>query len=201
MKSGLPSTSRITRCSYADFEGIIPKGQYGGGTVIVWDRGTWSPIGDPKKAYRKGHMEFELDGEKLKGRWHLVRMKGKPEEKRENWLLIKAHDEEASETIDLIEEATNSVKTGRSIEQVAENPKDTWNSRDVASKAKSAKTTGKQVHDFPKGSHKAAMPSFIKPALAHIEEQCAGGIAPGCMKSSLTAIASRRGSRRERSFS
>ena len=161
--------------SYADFEGIIPKGQYGGGTVIVWDRGTWSPIGDPKKAYRKGHMEFELDGEKLKGRWHLVRMKGKPEEKRENWLLIKAHDEEASETIDLIEEATNSVKTGRSIEQVAEHPKDTWNSRDVPPKAKSNKTTGKQVHDFPKGSHKAAMPSFIKPALATLKNNAPEG--------------------------
>lgn len=161
--------------SYADFEGIIPKGQYGGGTVIVWDRGTWSPIGDPKKAYRKGHMEFELDGEKLKGRWHLVRMKGKPEEKRENWLLIKAHDEEASESIDLIEEATNSVKTGRSIEQVAEHPKDTWNSRDTSSKAKSAKTTGKQVHDFPKGSHKAAMPSFIKPALATLKNNAPEG--------------------------
>lgn len=161
--------------SYADFEGIIPKGQYGGGTVIVWDRGTWSPIGDPKKAYRKGHMEFELDGEKLKGRWHLVRMKGKPEEKRENWLLIKAHDEEASETIDLIEEAGNSVKTGRSIEQVAENPEDTWNSRDVSSKAKSAKTTSKQVHDFPKASHKAAMPSFIKPALATLKNNAPEG--------------------------
>jgi len=161
--------------SYADFEGIIPKGQYGGGTVIVWDRGTWSPIGDPKKAYRKGHMEFELDGEKLKGRWHLVRMKGKPEEKRENWLLIKAHDEEASETIDLVEEATNSVKTGRSIEQVAEYPKDTWNSRDVSSKARSNKTTGKQVHDFPKGSHKAAMPSFIKPALATLKNNAPEG--------------------------
>ncbi|MEN0117931.1 MAG: DNA ligase D [Agrobacterium cavarae] len=161
--------------SYADFEGIIPQGQYGGGTVIVWDRGTWSPIGDPKKAYRKGHMEFELDGEKLKGRWHLVRMKGKPEEKRENWLLIKAHDEEASETIDLIEEATNSVKTGRSIEQVAEHPKDTWNSRDVSSKAKSAKATSKQVHDFPKGSHKAAMPSFIKPALATLKNNAPEG--------------------------
>ncbi|MDR6100657.1 bifunctional non-homologous end joining protein LigD [Agrobacterium larrymoorei] len=161
--------------SYADFEGIIPQGQYGGGTVIVWDHGTWSPIGDPKKAYRKGHMEFELHGEKLKGRWHLVRMKGRPEEKRENWLLIKAHDEEANETIDVIEDAANSVKTGRSIEQVAKNPEDTWNSKDVSSKAKSAKTTGKQVHDFPKESRKAAMPTFIKPALATLKNNAPEG--------------------------
>src|SRR6202000_1640483 len=59
---------------YGDFEGTIPKGQYGGGTVIVWDRGTWKPIGDAKKAYAKGHLEFELEGDKLHGRWHLVRM-------------------------------------------------------------------------------------------------------------------------------
>lgn len=161
--------------SYADFEGIIPQGQYGGGTVIVWDRGTWTPIGDAKKAYRKGHMEFELDGEKLKGRWHLVRMKGKPDEKRENWLLIKAHDEEASDTIDLIEEAANSVKTGRSLEQVAKNPKDTWISKDASAKAKNKKTASKQPHDFPKGSHKAAMPSFIEPALATLKNNAPEG--------------------------
>jgi bifunctional non-homologous end joining protein LigD len=59
---------------YGDFEGTIPKGEYGGGTVIVWDRGTWSPIGDAHKGYAKGHMEFALEGEKLHGRWHLVRM-------------------------------------------------------------------------------------------------------------------------------
>ena len=75
---------------YGDFEGTIPKGEYGGGTVIVWDRGQWTPIGDARKAYAKGHLEFELEGEKLTGRWHLVRMRGKPGEKRENWLLIKA---------------------------------------------------------------------------------------------------------------
>src|SRR5262245_59450762 len=60
---------------YARFEGIIPKGQYGGGTVMVWDIGTWAPIGDARKGYAKGHLEFELKGRKLKGRWHLVRMK------------------------------------------------------------------------------------------------------------------------------
>src|SRR5688572_19917021 len=63
---------------YGGFEGTIPKGEYGGGTVIVWDRGRWSPIGDAKKGYAKGHLEFELHGEKLSGRWHLVRMAGKP---------------------------------------------------------------------------------------------------------------------------
>ncbi len=77
---------------YGDFEGTIPKGEYGGGTVVLWDRGRWSPIGDARKGYAKGHLDFELHGEKLGGRWHLVRMAKKPREKRENWLLIKGDD-------------------------------------------------------------------------------------------------------------
>ncbi|MET0409974.1 MAG: DNA polymerase ligase N-terminal domain-containing protein, partial [Polyangiaceae bacterium] len=58
---------------YGGFEGVIPKGEYGGGTVLVWDRGTWQPAGDAAAMYRKGHLEFELSGEKLKGGFHLVR--------------------------------------------------------------------------------------------------------------------------------
>jgi bifunctional non-homologous end joining protein LigD len=81
--------------AYGAFEGTIPKGEYGGGTVIVWDRGDWRPMGDPNHGYEKGHLEFELDGEKLKGRWNLVRMAGKASEKRDNWLLIKAKDDAA----------------------------------------------------------------------------------------------------------
>jgi bifunctional non-homologous end joining protein LigD len=80
---------------YGDFEGTIPEGQYGAGTVIVWDRGTWTPVFDAHKGYAKGHLEFELQGEKLTGRWHLIRMRGKPREKRENWLLIKGEDASA----------------------------------------------------------------------------------------------------------
>ena len=80
---------------YGDFEGTIPKGEYGGGTVIVWDRGHWTPIGDAEAGYAKGHLDFDLDGEKLRGRWHLVRMRGKPSKKRENWLLIKGDDDQA----------------------------------------------------------------------------------------------------------
>jgi bifunctional non-homologous end joining protein LigD len=63
---------------YQDFEGTIPKGQYGGGTVLIWDRGTWTPQGDPRKGLAKGRLDFELDGDKLHGQWHLVRMRGKP---------------------------------------------------------------------------------------------------------------------------
>jgi len=77
---------------YQDFEGTIPQGQYGGGTVLVWDRGTWAPDGDPRKGLAKGKLDFELDGEKLKGAWHLVRMGSSSREKRNNWLLIKGRD-------------------------------------------------------------------------------------------------------------
>jgi bifunctional non-homologous end joining protein LigD len=80
---------------YAGFEGTIPKGQYGGGTVMVWDRGQWEPDGDPKQGYRQGKLKFRLHGEKLHGSWALVRMGGRAGEDGKNWLLIK-HDDEAA---------------------------------------------------------------------------------------------------------
>src|SRR3546814_17777407 len=79
--------------SYADFEGVIPKGEYGGGSVMLWDRGTWAPIeGKSAKDIEKGHLHFILDGERMKGEWLLVRMKPRGNEKRENWLLRKVND-------------------------------------------------------------------------------------------------------------
>src|SRR5690348_11857472 len=78
---------------YLDFEGNIPKGEYGGGTMIVWDRGTWTPEGDPHFGLTKGHLAFTLDGSRLEGKWHLVRMRPKPGEKTEPWLLFKSEDE------------------------------------------------------------------------------------------------------------
>ena len=82
---------------YAEFEGRIPEGEYGAGSIIVWDRGRWSTEGDPHQQLAKGHLEFELKGSKLKGRWHLVHMKGRDKGGKENWLLIKAEDEYAGE--------------------------------------------------------------------------------------------------------
>lgn len=139
---------------YGDFEGTIPKGQYGGGTVIVWDRGTWTPVADPDKGYAKGHLEFELQGEKLRGRWHLVRIKGKPGEKRENWLLIKGEDESARKEgdPDILEEMPLSVKTCRDLPEVAKGlaPK----------RAKPKRRTGG-----------AALPDFVPPMLATLVAQ------------------------------
>ena len=107
---------------YGDFEGVIPAGEYGAGAVLLWDRGHWRPVGDPRKGYAKGHLEFELRGEKLKGRWRLLRMAARRGEKHENWLLIKARDEAARdpEDPDILEEAPLSVKTGRGVEDIAE---------------------------------------------------------------------------------
>jgi len=106
---------------YGTFEGTIPAGEYGGGTVIVWDRGTWEPVGDPRAGLAKGDFKFDLLGEKLHGRWVLVRLKPRPGEKRDNWLLIKEKDEfvRPREAYDIVAEAPDSVASGRSIEQVA----------------------------------------------------------------------------------
>jgi bifunctional non-homologous end joining protein LigD len=83
---------------YGDFEGTIPEGQYGGGTVMLWDRGTWEPEGDPEQGFKKGDLKFTLDGGKLHGSWVLVRMRhDRSGGKRTNWLLIKHRDDYARE--------------------------------------------------------------------------------------------------------
>ncbi|MGZ8321466.1 MAG: DNA polymerase ligase N-terminal domain-containing protein, partial [Telluria sp.] len=80
--------------SYSGFEGTIPENQYGAGKVIIWDKGTWEPVGDPHEGYASGNLKFEIHGHKMHGKWVLVRMKGKGE-KQEPWLLIKEKDEYA----------------------------------------------------------------------------------------------------------
>ncbi len=156
---------------YGDFEGTIPKGEYGGGTVIVWDRGTWKPEGDPKNGLKKGHLEFMLEGEKLSGRWHLVRMAKRPREKRDNWLLIKGDDEQArsEDDPDILEERPESVKTGREVADVAgEEPG--WSSR-----------TGKidkapqKAAPAVRGTKKARMPDFVAPQLAALKPHAPAG--------------------------
>jgi bifunctional non-homologous end joining protein LigD len=151
---------------YGDFEGTIPKGEYGGGTVIVWDRGTWTPIHDAHKGYAKGHLEFSLQGEKLGGRWHLVRMHGKPKEKRENWLLIKGEDEVArtESDPDILTERPESVKTGRQVEDVAgEDPG--WSSK-TGKIEKKVVASPKVKSPSAKGAKRAALPAFQEPMLA-----------------------------------
>src|SRR5664280_2286687 len=71
-----PCAAHIYPVAYGSFEGIIPQGQYGGGTVLLWDRGTWTPLEDPRAGYRAGKLKFQLHGEKLEGGWSLVRLRG-----------------------------------------------------------------------------------------------------------------------------
>ncbi|MEP6861009.1 MAG: non-homologous end-joining DNA ligase [Deltaproteobacteria bacterium] len=113
--------------NYHDFEGIIPAGQYGGGTVSVWDRGSWAPEGGDeaaRKGLADGKLTFVLHGEKLHGRWHLVRTK--PQGKPESWLLFKGRDEAADDKLDIITAKPASVKTGRTLDQIAASADDVW---------------------------------------------------------------------------
>ena len=115
---------------YNSFEGTIPKDQYGGGTVMIWDRGRWIPDGDPHRGYAKGKLDFALDGHKLQGRWHLVRMRKRPGERQEPWLLIKAKDEAARgpNDPDILEEKDRSVVSRRTIEGIAKAGGAVWQS-------------------------------------------------------------------------
>jgi bifunctional non-homologous end joining protein LigD len=132
---------------YNAFEGTIPEGEYGGGTVMIWDRGRWYPEGDPLAGYKKGHLDFTLEAEKLHGRWHLVRMHGRAGEKKEPWLLIKSKDEEARSASDpdILEEEPLSVVSGRSMSEIAEGKgrKRVWHStKSVQENVKAGATKG-----------------------------------------------------------
>ena len=106
---------------YGSFEGTIPEGEYGGGTVMLWDRGRWEPVGDPRAGLEKGKLDFELHGERLVGRWTMVRLRGRPEDRgKATWLLFKRSDEHATEHDgEITETATASVKSGRSMDEIA----------------------------------------------------------------------------------
>jgi bifunctional non-homologous end joining protein LigD len=108
---------------YGDFEGTIPKGQYGGGTVMLWDRGYWEPEPgtDPHEGLKKGDLKVVMDGERLKGSFVLVRMKRREREKRDNWLLIKHHDEFATDGDGeaLVRDTVTSVASGRTMDEIA----------------------------------------------------------------------------------
>ena len=160
---------------YGGFEGVIPKGQYGGGTVLLWDRGTWTPLDpDPDAAYRKGSLKFRLDGEKMRGNWALVRMNGRRAKAatrgangHENWLLIKERDAAAlpESGAALVEGQPLSVATGRAMDAIAAERDRVWDSQQGGEIAGSpaAKPARKSA---PFGARKRAMPDRIVPQLA-----------------------------------
>ncbi len=109
---------------YGTFEGTIPEGEYGGGTVMLWDRGTWEPIGDAHEGLEKGDLKMRLFGERMKGEWVLVHMKGRDTKRRnapdrENWLLIKHRDGTERDKDTLTTRFTRSVATGRDFKAIA----------------------------------------------------------------------------------
>jgi bifunctional non-homologous end joining protein LigD len=125
---------------YGDFEGVIPHGEYGGGPVVVWDRGHWKPEGDPNKGYANGRLKFELEGEKLHGTFHLVRTRGQGNAK--SWLLMKSKDASAQPGSDsqIVDEHPESVISGLRVEEVAVDPERVWHSnRSVEDNVKAAK--------------------------------------------------------------
>ncbi len=109
--------------SYATFEGLIPKGEYGGGTVMLWDRGTWASIPgkDPRKTLEEGHLHIVLDGERMKGEWVMFRLKPRPGERSENWMLKKVNDDFAGTSTGLVDQYLTSIKTGRTMQEIAAN--------------------------------------------------------------------------------
>jgi len=114
---------------YGEFEGVIPPKQYGAGTVMVWDRGTWTPKGAPDEAYAKGHLKFELRGEKLRGTWNLVKSRS-GKYGGDGWLLFKESDEFARLGADaqIVDERPDSVLTGRNLAEIAAQKDRVWHS-------------------------------------------------------------------------
>ena len=152
---------------YGEFEGIIPKGEYGGGTVMVWDRGTWSCDGDPHRALAKGHLSFSLSGSKLNGAWHLVRTNRAAAEKSANksehsWLLFKSLDEHARDNDRLLIDEPNSVATDRDLDQIARNG---GSGKRVPNLKPRRTRTSKKANDS-----RTKVPSHVSPELATLAQ-------------------------------
>jgi bifunctional non-homologous end joining protein LigD len=139
---------------YGNFEGTIPEGEYGGGTVMLWDRGRWLADGDVDRSLRDGKLLFALDGERLKGLWALVRLRPRHNERglrphggdrRKNWLLIKEKDEYVNTGKLVTERETTSVKTGRTMAEIASGNSRVWHSSRGASSNATKTTTKKRT--------------------------------------------------------
>lgn len=152
---------------YLDFEGNIPKGEYGAGAMIVWDRGRWQPEGDPRKGLAKGHLAFTLDGARLKGRWHLVRMRPRSGETSEPWLLIKSDDAFARHAgaREITDEEIVSRLSGRTTEELAAAGDIRQDHAARAKVAEARKTLLPDIGKIP-GARAGLLPAFLEPSLA-----------------------------------
>jgi bifunctional non-homologous end joining protein LigD len=163
---------------YGGFEGIIPPKQYGEGTVMLWDRGDWNAIGDPRSSYRKGRLKFRLEGEKLRGIWNLVRMGGRQAAGKESWLLIKEHDEEARTDTprEVTETLTTSVASGRTLEQIASSSPRVWHSNRAVKPTRTPTSPSPSLHRKPgTGARRAPQEDWIAPQLATLVEKAPTG--------------------------
>ncbi|KTC80905.1 DNA ligase D [Legionella cherrii] len=157
---------------YGSFEGIIPKGQYGGGTVMLWDKGTWEPLDDnPDTAYEKGHLRFNLHAKKLNGRWDLIRFKDE-----KHWFLIKYEDQYSKEEqdYDVTQILTKSVKSNYSIEEIAKHYTHVWQNSEakaVKPQRTKKKTKIKPTIFLPENLRKTNFPDFIAPQLATLVDE------------------------------
>ncbi len=166
---------------YGDFEGTIPKGQYGGGTVMLWDRGYWEPEGDAHAMLKKGDLKLRLEGERLQGSFVLVRMKKRDFEKKENWLLIKHHDDHELDTAGPVETVLTSVASGRTMEEIAagkgKGPKPFMKAGRARASAKNVWQSNRAEQESPKAAaalktppapklKAAGLPGFVDPVLA-----------------------------------
>ncbi len=163
---------------YGGFEGVIPEGEYGGGTVLLWDQGTWTPLDpDPAEAYAKGNLKFMIDGEKLHGKWVLVRMGGKAAaERHENWLLIKERDEAAAPHSGdaLVVDNPLSVATGRALDEIAAERDRVWGPN---GEERPAPAKARQHADLARipGAKRGRMPAQPRPQLATAADQAPDG--------------------------
>ncbi|MGH7047108.1 MAG: DNA ligase D [Stellaceae bacterium] len=155
---------------YGGFEGVIPEGEYGGGSVLLWDRGSWNPADpDPTEAYAKGNLKFTLDGEKLHGKWALVRMGGKAAtERRENWLLIKERDAAARPKSGdaVVADQPLSVVSGRGLDEIATDRDRVWGPNGEETPRSAG---GSRDHPDPArlaGARRGRMPARLQPQLA-----------------------------------
>jgi bifunctional non-homologous end joining protein LigD len=159
---------------YAGFEGTIPKGQYGGGTVMLWDHGTWEPHPgkDPRKTLVEGHLHFTLHGERMKGDWLMIRLKPRGKEKSESWLLRKIDDEFAGGSDDLIGMHLTSVTTARTMEDIAEGKQGKKRAAAVKAPAKKAKTPRLKA---PRSKSGGKLPAFQSVQLATLVDHVPEG--------------------------
>jgi bifunctional non-homologous end joining protein LigD len=154
---------------YGDFEGVIPRGEYGGGTVMIWDRGTWDPLDDPEAAYGRGRLSFVLHGERLRGRWLLFRTSRRGNARQDAWLLRKSDDDVArpGEGDALIDDAVTSVVSARTMEQIAADRDRVWHSNASDTPTRAADPDGTPAaRALAAGGVAAPMPQFVPPQLA-----------------------------------